>query len=363
MTVGEVLQQLELIAPARFAFSFDKIGLQIGERSARVTKAVVSLDRSFAAAQYAASRGAHLLLCHHPLIWDPLTAVTDGSYAGRTALFLVRNGISFIAAHTNWDAASGGVNDTLASLLDLQNVRPFGEAAVQEQLKLVVFAPSNATREIIDAASSAGAGTIGLYTRCAFMHPGTGTFYSGEGSDPTVGQVGELTETREVRIEMVLPLSARVAVAEAVRKAHSYEEPALDFFRLSENEEMPIGRLGELRTSYSLAEFCKRVDAVLGTRCLAWGQGSVRNVAVVGGAAADEWKAAQMAGADVLVTGEVPQHLALEASESGFSMIAAGHYATEHPGCVQLAKTIRDKVPEVEWVVFEPAPGVAGRPL
>ena len=205
MTVGEILQQLDVIAPARFAFSFDKIGLQVGERNGRVTKAVVSLDRSLAAAQFAVTQGAQLLLCHHPLIWEPLTAITDESYAGKTALFLIRNGINFIAAHTNWDAAQGGVNDTLASLLGLENVRPFGEAASVQQLKLVVFAPSENARAVIDAASSAGAGTIGLYTRCAFMNEGVGTFYSGEGSDPTIGKVGELTETSEVRIETVLP--------------------------------------------------------------------------------------------------------------------------------------------------------------
>ena len=363
MTVGDILQQLEAIAPARFAFSFDHVGLQVGARSSAVTKAVVSLDRSMAAAQLAVSQKAQLLLCHHPLIWDPMAAITDDSYAGRTALFLIQNGINFIAAHTNWDCAMGGVNDTLASLLELQNVRPFGSAPNSQQLKLVVFAPQGDVRKIIDAASSAGAGTIGLYTRCAFIHPGTGTYYSGEGTDPTVGKVGEVTETPEVRIEMVLPLSAHAAVAEAVRKAHSYEEPALDFLRTTDFEEMPISRIGELRSSVPLAEFVQTVDKVLATRCLAWGSGQITSVAVCGGAAADEWKAAQAAGADVLVTGEVPQHMALEASESGFSIIAAGHYATEHPGCVALANAMRERAKDVEWVVFEPAPGMAGRPL
>src|SRR5207248_10179656 len=126
---------------------------------------------------------------------------------------------------------------------------------------------------------------------------------------PTIGKVGELTEAPEVRIEMVLPFAKRVDVAEAVRKAHSYEEPALDFLRTTDFEEMPIGRLGELRSSLSFAEFCGCVDAVLNTRCLGWGQGAVKNVAIVGGAAADEWKAAQAAGADVRVTGEAPQHI------------------------------------------------------
>lgn len=365
-TIADVLSHLEEVAPTRFAFSFDKVGLQIGEASAQVTKAVVSLDRSMAAAQFAATEGAQLLLCHHPLIWDPLTAVTDSTYQGKTALFLIRKGINFIAAHTNWDCAAGGINDTLAESLGLQDARPFGESSSQAQLKLVVFTPAESTRPIIDAASEAGAGKIGLYSRCAFLHPGTGTFFSNEGTDPTVGQVGEVTETPEVRIEMVLPFSRRTAVAEAVRSVHPYEEPALDFLRTTDFEEMPIGRVGDLPQSMAFEEFRLHVDNVLGTKACGWTcsrEKRVRHVAVCGGAAADEWKAAKEAGADVLVTGEVPQHVALEVSENGFAIVAAGHYATEHPGCVRLAQVMGKRMPEVEWFVFEPVPGASGRPI
>ena len=89
----------------------------------------------------------------------------------------------------------------------------------------------------------------------------------------------------------------------------------------------------------------------------------VRKVAIVGGAADGEWMAAQRAGADVFVTGEVKQHVGLEASESGLPILAAGHFATEHPGAAVLADRMRDLVPEVEWIVFEPAPGLHGRPF
>jgi len=65
----------------------------------------------------------------------------------------------------------------------------------------------------------------------------------------------------------------------------------------------------------------------------------------------------------VLVTGEVKQHVGLEVSENGFAIVAAGHYATEHPGCVALRDRMATAMPEVEWIVFEPKAGHAGRPF
>ena len=82
----------------------------------------------------------------------------------------------------------------------------------------------------------------------------------------------------------------------------------------------------------------------------------------MGGAADGEWLAARNEGADVLITGEVRQNIAVEASESGLKIVAAGHYATEHPGCAALRDRLAAKVPVVDWDLFEPAAGLGGRP-
>lgn len=363
-TVQEVLDALEIIAPKRFALSFDKVGLQVGDRHGDITKAVVSLDRSLAAVDYAIKEGAQLLLSHHPLIFEPLASATSDTHTGRTVLRLIENRIAFIAAHTNWDAAPGGINDTLASRLGLEDVKPFGMAATSKQLKLVFFAPHGSEQKLIDAASEAGAGVIGLYTRCAFIGNGTGTFYAAPGTDPTIGEVGSVEEVSESKIEMVLPESTRNAVERALRAAHPYEEPAFDFVQLVDWKEHALGRVGTLPQAVPFADFVHAVDAALDTR--SWGFGrerTVRKVAVVGGAADTEWMNAQRAGADVLVTGEVKQHFAVEAAESGMCIVAAGHYATEHPGCIALAERMSQEVEGVEWKIFEPSPGIAGRPL
>src|SRR5437868_668785 len=106
-TVHDVLQALQDIAPARYALDYDKVGLQVGEQQQEVSKAVVSLDRSLAAVEFAESIGAQLLVSHHPLIFRPIDHVNNRSHVGRTILRLARSNISFVAAHTNWDAARG----------------------------------------------------------------------------------------------------------------------------------------------------------------------------------------------------------------------------------------------------------------
>lgn len=363
--VSDLLAALERVAPAQYAFAGDKVGLQVGSVDGPCDVVVTSLDRSLAAVEYTRELGAQVLLSHHPLIWEPLKSVLAADHVGRTVQALTRNNISFVAAHTNWDAARGGINDTLAEMLGLHDVQAFGESARVERLQLVTFVPEAALQSVIDALSEAGAGVIGLYRRCAFYSPGTGTFLPLEGSDPAVGSIGEIEETQEVRLEMVVPAQRAEAAVEALRRSHPYEEPAFHLHQLWSTREQPAGRIGILDAPGSLAQFAELADQVLGTRSMTWGDPNreVKKVAIVGGAASGEWKAAKAAGADVLLTGEVPQHIALEASEEEFAVIAGGHYATENPGARRLGEVLGIALPNVSFHHYEPPPGLSGRPL
>jgi putative NIF3 family GTP cyclohydrolase 1 type 2 len=86
----EILSALELIAPARYAFPFDKVGLQVGDPDQNIEQAVVSMDGSLAAVRYGKEIGAQLLLTHHPLIFNPISAVTAKNYNGRVILSLAK---------------------------------------------------------------------------------------------------------------------------------------------------------------------------------------------------------------------------------------------------------------------------------
>src|SRR5205823_1903118 len=122
----------------------------------------------------------------------------------------------------------GGINDLLASRLGLREVGPLRRREGGRQCKLVVFVPDADLARVSDALFAAGAGHIGQYSQCSFRLHGTGTFYGSEASNPTVGRKGQREEVSEWRLEVVCPEAVVPAAVAALRKAHSYEEPAFD---------------------------------------------------------------------------------------------------------------------------------------
>lgn len=103
-------------------------------------------------------------------------------------------------------------------------------------LKIFIFAPDaeKLIGELIQTASQAGAGKIGNYSECAFITKGIGHWKSEIGSNPTDGKVGETSMEPQVKIEMVCPEDKAKEVEEAVRKVHPYEEPEINFIKLSD---------------------------------------------------------------------------------------------------------------------------------
>jgi hypothetical protein len=98
--------------------------------------------------------------------------------------------------------------------------------------KLVVFVPPDALDAVRDAVFAAGAGRIGDYDRCSWYTEGTGTFYGGKSTDPSVGEKGREERVPELRLETVFPEERQDEVVAALRRAHPYEEPAFDVYPL-----------------------------------------------------------------------------------------------------------------------------------
>ena len=94
------------------------------------------------------------------------------------------------------------------------------------------FVPREALEATRDAVFEAGAGRIGDYERCSWYTAGTGTFLGGEGTAPTIGEVGREECVPELRLETVFPAARHEEVVEALRRAHPYEEPAFDVYPL-----------------------------------------------------------------------------------------------------------------------------------
>ena len=121
--VSDILDFVETLAPRSMAMDWDNVGLLCGSKSAPVTKVLVALDPFEHVCKEAADWGAQVIVTHHPLIFRPLSNITDETAIGRGLRTLIKQDISAINAHTNLDQAPGGVNDVLANTLGLENIR------------------------------------------------------------------------------------------------------------------------------------------------------------------------------------------------------------------------------------------------
>jgi dinuclear metal center YbgI/SA1388 family protein len=324
---------LERLAPRRLAAGWDNVGLLVGSPAQEVASLLVALDVTPQVAELAAAEGIDMIVAHHPLILKTLNAIRTDTPQGRTLATLLAAGIAVGAAHTNLDAAAGGVNDVLAARLGLTELRPLVVDGRERFLKLAVFVPESHIEEVRQAVAAAGAGHIGNYSHCTFQAPGTGTFLPLEGTKPFIGAQGRLEYAPEYRLETILPEDSAPRVIDAMLRAHPYEEVAYDLYALENpGREFGLGRVGRLTVPEPFAAFADRVKSALGLahlRVAGPTEREVATVAVCGGSGASLLTAA--AGADVFVTGDVKYHEALEAADIGLALVDAGHFATERP--------------------------------
>lgn len=118
--IRDIKNYIDQFAPFDTAENWDNCGLLVGSVASPVTRVVTALDATAEVIRHAASTGAELVVTHHPVIFCPLRHVSPGTPVWEA----VRAGVSVLCAHTNLDAAPGGVNDVLARILGLREVSP-----------------------------------------------------------------------------------------------------------------------------------------------------------------------------------------------------------------------------------------------
>jgi hypothetical protein len=99
-------------------------------------------------------------------------------------------------------------------------------------IKIVVYVPVSHADKIREALAMACAGKSERYDSCSFSAKGVGRFRPLKGSNPFIGKEGIIETVEEERIEAVLPKPMLSKVLAAVKKAHPYEEPAIDVYPL-----------------------------------------------------------------------------------------------------------------------------------
>jgi hypothetical protein len=101
-------------------------------------------------------------------------------------------------------------------------------------LKLIFYVPESHLQQTKQAIFAAGAGGIGAYQHCAWQVLGTGQFQPMAGAEPYIGQVGQLAQVLEWRVETLVAPAQAHAVKQALLDSHPYQQPAFEFIQLVE---------------------------------------------------------------------------------------------------------------------------------
>jgi dinuclear metal center YbgI/SA1388 family protein len=333
-TVADMIDLMEEVAPSRLVEDWDNSGLQCGNPDQPVSRVMVALDPTPEVIQGACDAGAQLLITHHPLIFRPITTIDLRKPLGIMVETAVRSGLSVFCAHTNLDAAAGGLNDRFAEMIGLDDINVMSHSRpIEDTYKLVVYVPESHLDRVLEVFFAYEQGVIGNYSCCTFRQPGTGTFKPGMEARPFLGKTGEVASADEFRIEATVKSYAAQKLLSGLRKVHPYEAMAWDLYPLyGKSSEEGLGRTGMLPEAMDIAMLARRVKAALDiktVRMVCARNPMVRKVAVCTGSGSGLLKDFFVSDADVFITGDLRYHDARELEMQKRAAIDVGHFASE----------------------------------
>jgi len=360
MKIKDIAAAIEEIVPLKLAQDWDNVGLLIGDPQKNVKNILLTIDIIKGVLAEAKKLKTDLIVSYHPVILAGLKRITTDEQS-RIVYDLIRSGIAVFSIHTALDAVVGGVNDGLAEIIGIQDAKPIGDYVdnpdgdnAQHGLgyyKLVVFVPVEAVKNVSNAVFAAGAGVIGNYSHCGFGAEGVGSFLPLKGAKPAIGKKGRIEAVPEARFETIVPSQKLGACIAAMKKAHPYEEPAFDVFKLyNTRDKFGLGRIGRLVKPMRIEQIIKRVKKYTGAKAMGVvgdEKRLVKAAAVCAGYCGKLIDSVIAAKVDLFLTGELKHHQALAVQEADMTCICLSHSISERFILKKIAKQLQKRVKKV----------------
>jgi dinuclear metal center YbgI/SA1388 family protein len=328
--IKEVSKYIDNWAPLDYQEDYDNAGLITGNEDWEIKAVLISLDVTEEVVLEAKTKGANLIISHHPIVFKSIKKITGKNYVERTILLAIKNDIAIYACHTNLDHITGGVNWKIASKLNLKNVKVLCPKK-NTLSKLVTFVPVEDKEKVKAALFEAGAGTIGNYNNCSFETEGIGSFKPGDDAKPVIGNRYIQEYVNESRIEVILPTHLQNDIIEALKIAHPYEEVAFYLSKIENyNQDVGAGAIGELEAEMEVDEFLEHVKTSMDLKIIKFTplNKKIKKVALCGGAGSFLLKDAIRSGADAFVTSDFKYHEFFDA-DNKILIADIGHYESE----------------------------------
>lgn len=329
-SVQEVIEAVTALAPESYAIEGDPIGLHFGKRDQPVHKVLVTLDVRPEVVEEAKEVGADMIFSHHPVIFHSPKVLTEEDPQQAMYAQIIRHGLAVYSAHTNLDAAEGGMNDWLAEAYGLEDVHSFGPHAYEQAYRLITYVPWENVTQLEEALAPYPIGQIGNYSHCQFAVQGEGSFIPNDEAHPAIGQRNTVSRVEEVALSFIAYEREYAQVVEWIKANHPYEEPVVDVIPLA-NGKRPIamGRIGRLKEPLRVKDYVEKIKALSGKDGVRYispdPQKKIQRVAVLGGGGSSYYPKALAAGAEVYLTGDVDYHTGHDILANGLSVIDPGH--------------------------------------
>ena len=100
-------------------------------------------------------------------------------------------------------------------------------------VKLEIFVPQEYALPIRDELAKIGVGVIGNYDHCVALTPVQGYFRPMEGANPFEGEVGNISEVAEYKVEVNCKRELVNDALGVIKRVHPYEDPLINVIPLA----------------------------------------------------------------------------------------------------------------------------------
>jgi dinuclear metal center YbgI/SA1388 family protein len=331
MKIHEITDHLEEIAPLHYQESYDNSGLLVGDINSKVKGALISLDCTESVIDEAISLGINLVISHHPIIFSSLNKINGRNYVERVIIKAIKNDIAIYAIHTNLDNVFEGVNNKIAEKLGLINCKILLPKSKQIK-QLVVYCPLTHSLALKEALLENGAGSFRNYDNCSFSVKGKGTFRPKKGSSPFLGNLEELEEVDEERLEFFFNNEDENLLLDVMHQNHPYEQVAFQVYSLDNiSSEIGSGMIGDLQKEIESKEYLDSLKSKMSTECIRHTKlinKKIKKIAICGGSGSFLLEEAKRQNADLFVSSDFKYHEFFDA-EDKIIIADIGHFESE----------------------------------
>ena len=123
MTFYELYSELDKRFPKSLSCDWDNDGIMCADDLKKgVKKVLLSLDVTSDTVEYAIAHGFDTVISHHPIVFHSQKSLCPLDYTQDKLIRLIKAGVGVMSFHTRLDAANGGVNDTLATIIGFSEI-------------------------------------------------------------------------------------------------------------------------------------------------------------------------------------------------------------------------------------------------